>query len=426
MKYWRGYLTAGILGVFAWMLMQFGKTHTELVDMFYPYVTRLIQGSLAQWSGGTEELLWQLVLVMLAVVIMATIVLMILLKWNPIQWLGWILAVASLFLCLNVCVYGLNDYAGPLADDIKLEMTDYTLSQLEAAAKYYRNRANDLADVVKRDDGGELLFPTFEESVQLASNGSLQLTYKQHIPIFYGTAQVEDETNWIHWTSLPVKKLGWTEYYTSIGTLLVHTPLTGEVAVNPNTPAIALPFTICKGMANRLSIANDGDAEFAAFLACTASSSRAFQYSGYFMAYRSCLEALASMPGEQAKEGLNNLRIGESKNLTRDLEFYEMFFELNRDDKAVERLETLQNYWDDLSYNVRDFLEIEKLSVETDAFYDILVNWHLQEIVLPTVIPEEVENPFDPYYEDYINGLVDLNGNPIEATTEPTEAAEGE
>ena len=173
-----------------------------------------------------------------------------------------------------------------------------------------------------------------------------------------------------------------------------------------------------KKEANRLSIANDGDAEFAAFLACTASSNRVFQYSGFFMAYRSCKEALASRPGEEARKALTDLTSGESKKLAQDLERYEQFFVENRDEEAVARLETIQNFWDDLSYNVRDFLEIEKLSVETDAFYDILVNWHLQEIILPTVIPEEEDNPFDPYYEDYINGLVDLNGDPIVSGTE--------
>ena len=425
MKYWRGYLTAGILGFFAWALMQFGKTHTELVDMFYPYVTRMIQGSLAQWSGGTEELLWQLVLVMLAVVIMATIILMIVLKWNPIQWLGWILAVAALFLFLNVGVYGLNDDAGPLADDIKLEMTDYTLSQLESAAQYYRDRANYLSDIVTREDNGDLKVPAFNEIAVQAGRGFQELTYHKHYPIFYGTAfNSEDETNWMNWDVLPIKELGWTDYYTSIGTTLIHTPLTGEVAVNPRTPAIALPFIMSKGMANRLSIANDGDAEFAAFMACTASSSRTFQYSGYFMAYMSCRDALASMPGSQAKDALASLVAGESKNLTADLERYQRFFDENRDEEAVARLETLNNFVDDLSYNIRDLFGVEKLTVETDSFYDILVSWHLQEIVLPTVIPEEEENPFDPYDENYINGLVDINGDPIADNTEPTGEAE--
>ena len=69
----------------------------------------------------------------------------------------------------------------------------------------------------------------------------------------------------------------------------------------------------------------------------------------------------------------------------------------------------------------------EKLLVETDTFYDILVNWHLQKIVLPTIVPEEEENPFNPYNKDYIDGKVDLEGNPIVEPTEyedPTEAVE--
>ena len=427
MKYWRGYFVAGVLGVFAWILMQFGKTHSELVDMFYPYVTRLIQSSLAQWSGGTEELLWQLVVVLLAVVIIATVVLMIVLRWNPIQWLGWIVAVASIYMCLYVGLYGLNDFAGPLAADIKLNMEEYTLSQLEQAARYYRDRANYLSGNVNREADGTLKFPTFEDSVELVSGGYQQLTYNHHMPIFYGTALVEDEINWTRWSSLPVKKLGWTDYYTSIGTMLIHTPLTGEVAVNPQMPVVALPFTIAKGMANRLSIANDGDAEFAAFLACTASSNRSLQYSGYFMAYMSCKDALLSLPGTQAADALAGLEAGESEKLTADLERYATFFEENRDEEAIARLETVNNFIDDVSYNVRDLLGVEKLLVETDTFYDILVNWHLQKIVLPTIVPEEEENPFDPYNKDYIDGKVDLDGNPIVEPPEyedPTEAVE--
>ena len=413
MKYWRGYLIAGLLGFFSWALLQFAKSHAELVDMFYPYVTRLIQSSLAQWSGGTEELLWQLVLVLLAVVILATVVLMIVLKWNPIQWLGWILAVASLFLLLNVGVYGLNDYAGSLAADIKLDMIEYTFADLEEAAIYYRDRANSLADMVSRDSSGELPTYTLEELAQTASDGYLQLTYYHHYPIFYGTAVVEDEVNWTQWVSLPVKELGWADYYTSIGTTLIHTPLTGEIAVNTQIPTVALPFTVAKGMANRLSIANDGDAEFAAFMACTASSNRIFQYSGYFMAYLNCRDAIASMSGNQAKTALDNLTAGENSNLAADIRNYEQFFEENRDEDAVARLDAVNDFVEEWSYNIREFLGVEKLTVVTDSFYDVLVNWHIQKVVLPTVVPEEEENPFDPYDEDYINGLVDREGNPI-------------
>ena len=88
MKYWFGYLTAGIFGAITWVLMQFGEKFAVLVDMVYPYVIRTLQSMLAQWSSGVDFAVWQLLAVVLGVLILASIVLMIVLKWNPIQWAG--------------------------------------------------------------------------------------------------------------------------------------------------------------------------------------------------------------------------------------------------------------------------------------------------------------------------------------------------
>jgi uncharacterized membrane protein len=85
LKYWRGYLTAAIFGFISWALIQFAKTHDQLIDMIYPYVTRMAQTFLAEWSSGTDYLVWQLVVLVLIVVALATITLMIIMRWNPIQ-----------------------------------------------------------------------------------------------------------------------------------------------------------------------------------------------------------------------------------------------------------------------------------------------------------------------------------------------------
>jgi len=423
LKYWRGYLVTAVLGFFSWALLNFAKNHTQLVDMFYPYMTRMIQGTLAQWSGGTEQLLWQLLLVLFVVVVLATVVMMIVLRWNPIQWLGWVLAVASLVLFLNTGLYDLNEYAGPLAADIKLEMTDYTLSELEQAAAYYRNQANELATLVKRDSKGDVTFPEFEEMAEMAGDGFQYMTYHEHVAVFYGTANAVDSTRWSEWETLPVKELGWADWFTSVGVTGIHMPLTGEIAVNTQIPAVAQPFVISREMARRLCIANEGDAEFAAYLACQANPSPSFQYSAMLMAYRSCRDALESLPGAQAAKALEAVTKLEGDELRRDLQQYETFFAVNRNEERIAQLETLTTLWDDVSYQVRDFLGVESLNVETAAFHDLLVSWHIQEVVLPTVIPEEEENPFDPFNEDYINGLVDLDGNSI---TEPAEETDGE
>ena len=64
MKYWRGYLTAAIFAAFTYALQKFAQAHSVLIDMIYPYVTRIIQDMLSQWSGTVDFCLWQVVAVL--------------------------------------------------------------------------------------------------------------------------------------------------------------------------------------------------------------------------------------------------------------------------------------------------------------------------------------------------------------------------
>ena len=50
LKYWRGYIVAAAIAVFTFFLTQFAAGHSHLVDMVYPYASRLIQDFLAEWS----------------------------------------------------------------------------------------------------------------------------------------------------------------------------------------------------------------------------------------------------------------------------------------------------------------------------------------------------------------------------------------
>ena len=59
--------------------------------------------------------------------ILASLVLVLVLKWNPIQWLGWVLAVFSGIYLLHMAMWGMNYYAGSLSDDIRLEVSSYNL-----------------------------------------------------------------------------------------------------------------------------------------------------------------------------------------------------------------------------------------------------------------------------------------------------------
>ena len=397
MKYWAGYLTAAIIGAISWALMQMGQKFTTLVDMVFPYVLRILQDTLSEWSGSLDFCLWQMLVVAGGALIVASIVLMVVLRWNPIQWAGWVLAAASLVVLLHTVTFGLNYHAGDLADDIQLEVKEYNVIELSLATTYYRDMANLLADRVDRDSSGEADFGDFDAIAQEAGNGFDHLIYDASFPVFAGS-------------NLPVKELGWADMYSSMGITGFFCGITGEAAVNPQIPHVTLPFTMCHEMSHRKSIAIERDANFAAFLACQANDSANYRYSGYFMAYRYCLNQLKSLDIDSAKK----IMAQEAPELSRDMATYSEFFASRKDDKATELADTVND----------TYLKANGDEKGLESYNDVcgmLVNWYIQEILMPTYTEEEVV--FDPFDE----AQVDLSGitNAIIVETEPTEPVGG-
>lgn len=380
MKYWFGYLTAAIIGTITWVLMQFGQRFSTLVDMVYPYVIRTFQDILAGWSGSVDFLLWQLLAVALAVVILASLVAVIAAKKSVIAWGGWVLSACSLVYLLHTMVWGLNYYAGPLSEDLRMEMGQYTLEELAEATEYYRDRANILAQQVDRS-GGALVYPEFGELADRAYMGFQRLVYDRSYPVFAGS-------------TLPVKQLGWADMYTSMGITGVTFGLTGEAAVNPQIPDVLLPFTMCHEMAHRMCIASERDANFAAFLACSVHPDVEFEYSAYFMAFRYCFNALASVKTVDAAQFTAQLREGIEPQLQQDLNDYAAFFSENQDTAATELANTANDTYLKTSG--------EKSGIKSySQVCDLLVNWHIQEVVLPSITVEE--SHFDPFDETQVD-----------------------
>ena len=393
MKYWRGYLTAAILGAFTWVLIQMGQKFTTLVDMVYPYVTRSVQSFLTAWTGGFDFLVWQTAILFLIIVLIATLVLVFIFRAKIVRWLGWAVAAIAAVVLLHTGIYGLNQYAGPIEDDLRLDMKDYTQTELENATVFYRDMAMELADKVARDENGAPVLGEFEELAALTGDGYRRLARERSYSIFGG-----DYT--------PVKKLGWAPIYSALGKTGVTVALTGEAAVNPNIPDQGLPFAMAHEMAHRLCIAREDDANFSAFLACAENESVAYQYSGYFMAYRFCIEALASVD-EAAAEELSSAVTG---NLAADIDEYGKYFTENRDEQMTMLVTTVTDTYEEATADE---------SVRYSSVCDYLVNWHIDQYVEEDV----VEQKFDPFDESQVDlgGLV--NAKPA---TEPTEAPESE
>ena len=384
MKYWFGYLTAGIFAAITWVLLQFGEKYSNLVDMVYPYVIRNVQQYLAQWTSVVDYPLWQLLAITLLVVILATLVLTIILKRSLIQWAGWVAAVFAAIFMFHTLIWGLSYHAGDLSDDLRLDVSSYTLEELTEATEYYRDKANELAAQVSRDQQGNVQFADFETLANNAGKGFEILTYQHHYPVFAGSR-------------LPVKQLGWADLYSSMGITGVTFGLTGEAAVNPQIPAVTLPFTMIHEMAHRMCIANERDANFTGFLACSVHPDLEFQYSGYFTAYRYCYNAMAGVNHPSAAAAAARVKSGVSKQLQQDMDFYSKFFSSKKNDLATNLADTMNDTYLKTSG--------DKVGIASyGQVCDLLVSWHIQTVVLPSITVEQSQ--FDPYDENQI----DLSG----------------
>ena len=394
MKYWTGFLTAGIIAAVTWALMRLAENFNALVDMVYPYITRTALSFLAEWSSGVSFCLWQMAALLLGIGAVASIVVMIVMKWNPVRWLGWIAAGAAAIYFLNTLVFGLNYYAGDLADDIRLDKRSYTVEELADAATYYRDMANLLAVQVPRDAAGNVNFADFEVLAKQAEDGFHTLVYDQSYPVFAGNTQ-------------PVKKLGWADMYSSMGITGVTMGLTGEAAVNPQIPDVTLPFTMCHEMAHRMSIATERDANFGAFLASINNEDIQYRYSGYFMAYRYCYNALVNANTVASAGAAARIASEACKELQQDMQHYTAFFSSKRDEKATEFADTVNDTYLKASGDEAGIASYGEVC-------DLLVNWHYQTIVLPSITVED--KVFDPYDEKQVDLSGIVNAKEQEAT----------
>ena len=234
---------------------------------------------------------------------------------------------------------------------------------------------------MNRDGEGNVDFADFDHLAQIAGKGFEILTYEHHYPVFAGSR-------------LPVKKLGWADMYTSMGITGVTFGITGEASVNPQIPDVTLPFTMIHEMAHRMCIANERDANFAGFLACSVHPDPEFQYSGYFMAYRYCYNALAGVKHASASAAAARVKSGEDSLLKRDMEYYSRFFQSKKNDVATNVADTMNDAYLKTSGDNGGISSYGQVC-------DLLVSWHIQTVVLPSIAVEE--SKFDPYDESQID-----------------------
>lgn len=264
----------------------------KMPDAFFPAYrsfSKALADVLATATCWCPVALWDWLCVYAVAMMIGTLVRRLWKRMPLLHWASWTLLVLGVVAALAVDGWALNHYAPTLADDMGLEVHEYSTDELADATEHYLEEAASLADQVPREEkDGSLIAQDFFEMAPIAGTSyeGLADTY----PVFSGCTR-------------PVKALilfGEPLLYS--GHTGIYWAATGESSVPLHTATAEMPFTMCHEAAHRLGIAREQEANFAAFVACTANADVRFRYSGCYSAFSYCLNALYGEDPERAQE----------------------------------------------------------------------------------------------------------------------------
>ena len=259
-----------------------GIFYTPFADFFNRYVSSLFRGLLAYITNVLPFSLAEMILILSPVVVVFLITFAI--KRYTASWrhLGVyvtsILSVLALFLSAFVVTFGMAYYTSSFEDKLDLERSEVSASELAQTADWLIEKINAEIDNVE-----------FEERSSSVMPYSLTEMNKKLLNAYDTIGKRYD---FIPKLTSRVKPILLSEPMTYTHITGVYTFFTGEANLNTNSPDYALPYTAAHELAHQRGIAREDEANFTAFLVCTASDDAYLRYCGYLGVCEYVLNAL--------------------------------------------------------------------------------------------------------------------------------------
>jgi Protein of unknown function (DUF3810) len=183
----------------------------------------------------------------------------------------------AIFFCLFIYVFfnllwGLNYNRRGIANQLGLEVKQYTLADLDTLTIVIQQRVNGYAALVtesQRDsfDRKKILFNSAADAYREVAK---QFSFLKYSPKSIKPSLFSYLGNY----------LGFQGYYN---------PFSGEGQVNTTVPRFLEPFVTAHEMAHQLGYGKENEANFVGYLACRAYRNNAFRYSVYYDMYNYAL-----------------------------------------------------------------------------------------------------------------------------------------
>ena len=165
-------------------------------------------------------------------------------------------------------LWGLNYNRRGIAYQLKLEVKQYSLADLDTLTNVIQNRVNYYATFVT-----EAQRDSFDKKSRLFSSAveAYDEVAKKYSFLKYGPRSIKPSL-----FSYLGNYLGFQGYYN---------PFSGEGQVNTTVPRFLEPYVTTHEMAHQLGYGKENEANFVGFLACRAYNSNVFRYSVYYDMY---------------------------------------------------------------------------------------------------------------------------------------------
>lgn len=222
-----------------------------------------------------------------------------------------ILSTISIGYFLFYFNWGLNYLREPLHKQMGFEKLTYSATDLENLTLILINKVNDTQKLITNNDSLVVKNPA---SLTLIQN----LAVKSYINL--ADTKIIRPTKLLRVKhsiySLPLTYMGFAGYLN---------PFTNEAQVNALIPKNSYVSTVCHELAHQIGIAPESEANFMGYLAAIKSQDAYFNYSGYLMALRYCLNEVYKTNPNQFENLMVQLNFGVRADLQEMQDFWESY-----------------------------------------------------------------------------------------------------
>ncbi len=240
-------------------------------------------------------------------------------KKDFLTWGCRLYVLAGVLFFLYVLNCGINYHRESFSESSGIEMESYTAEELKSVCLWLTEEGNGLSADVGREGGGVMRLGEGGMEAGKDTQGPLR---KEAVRAMQRLGREYPELSGFY----PNPKGLLCPWILSVQQLTgIYSPFTVEANYNSGIVDYNIPFTMCHELSHLRGFMQEEEANFIAFLASIGSDDMHFQYSGYLMGWKYCMNVLYKADYDAWEEVRAQLSGNVEPDLTANRDFWDQY-----------------------------------------------------------------------------------------------------